>query len=124
MLNADFYFCNTNDFYVGFASESADFKVIEKEKKLLDIIPADAPTEYNVLCKIQLFQDIQGQYYDYLHEDAASYRLRDDGKVEKVITTETGSNAKIVEPLKRVYSPYSMPFQDRKKSDTEIRYNS
>ncbi len=122
VLNADFYFRSTNDFYVGFVSESGDFMVIEKEKKLLDIIPSDVHTKHKVLCKINLFQDIQGRYFDYLNNNMSSYRRRDDGKVEKIITTDTGSNAKIVESLKRVHSPYSTPVNDRKKSDTGIRY--
>lgn len=43
---------------------------------------------------------------------------------EKIITTETGSFAKVVKSIKRVHSPFSMPVNDPKKSDTGIRYKS
>ncbi|MCD4657008.1 MAG: MBL fold metallo-hydrolase [Planctomycetes bacterium] len=124
VINADYYYRNTTDFFVGFISESGEFKVIEKEHKLLDIISSGERTNHKVLCRINLFQDIQGKYFEYLLGVQSSYRLRDDGKVEKIITTETGSFAKVVKSIKRVHSPFSMPVNDPKKSDTGIRYKS
>ena len=121
-LDADIYFKQADMFFVGYANEEGDFKVIEKNDMLLDVIPASEPTEYKELFRVELFQDIQGRYCKYLHNQGFEYRLRNDNKIEQVLTTDEGSYGKIYEPMPRILAPFSPKPRKREKTDTSVRH--
>ena len=121
VLDADIFFKQSENFYVGYKDEEGDFKVVEKENSILDILPAEEETDYKELFTVQLFQDIQGRYCKFIHEAGFEYRLRPDNKIEEIMITDTGSYGKIIDPLPRILAPFSPRPRKHEKTDTGIR---
>jgi putative transposase len=82
--DADVYVHHLSGDYVGYRSKKGAYKVIEKEG-LLGVVSVDDPRKSNM--RIDLYQDIKGEYYPLLSGFNTVYHSREDGKVE-VVTLE------------------------------------
>jgi putative transposase len=82
--DADVYVHHLSGDYVGYRSRKGAYKVIEKEG-LLGVVSVDDPQESHM--RVDLYQDIKGEYYPLLSGFNTVYHSREDGKVE-VVTLE------------------------------------
>ena len=79
---------------MGYKSEKGAFKVIEVDG-LLGPVAADDPREG--LMRVDLYQDIGGEYYPILTDPDKYYCLRQDGKVEEVTICADASKGRVVD---------------------------
>ncbi|RLB85380.1 MAG: hypothetical protein DRH15_03485, partial [Deltaproteobacteria bacterium] len=92
-LDADIYIKHFSGHYVGYRSPDGPFKVIEKDG-LLGIVEADSPGKG--LMRVDLYQDIEGEYYPLLLDTNKCYRIRPDGCVEEVTFDKASSKGHVV----------------------------
>ncbi len=93
-FDADVYIHHFSCDLVGYKSESGRFKVIEDDG-LLGTVAADDARDG--LMRVELYQDIGGEYYPILTEPDKYYCLRQDGKVEEVTIYADASQGRVVE---------------------------
>jgi hypothetical protein len=93
-FDADVYIHHFSCDLVGYKSEKGAFKVIEVDG-LLGTVQADDPREG--MMRVELYQDIGGEYYPILTDPDKYYCLRQDGKVEEVTIYEDASKGRVVE---------------------------
>jgi hypothetical protein len=96
-FDADIYVHHFSSDLIGYESEDGDYKVIEKDG-LLGIVEAEDPTEG--FMRVDLYQDIGGEYFPILIEPNKCYFVRGDGRVEEVTFDEHSSKGKIVENIR------------------------
>jgi len=92
-FDADVYVHHFSSDLVGYKSEDGDYKVIEKND-LLGIVEATDPAEG--LIRVDLYQDIGGEYFPVLMEPNKCYFVRGDGRVEEVTFDEDSSSGRVV----------------------------
>jgi len=93
-LNADIYYKDAENFYVGYRNENGNYSVYE-ENGLLSI-SLNNGCSGNFLYKVSLYEDISGKYFPRLEEKGTRYVERDDGQVELVKYSENGSRGMVV----------------------------
>ena len=93
-FDADVYIRHFSGHYVGYRAEQGAYKVIE-EDGLLGIAGIDHPDPG--LFRVDLYEDLEGEYYPVLGNVAEFYRRREDGKVEIVFLRERISEGRVVE---------------------------
>ena len=82
---------------VGYASEKGRYKIIEKDG-LLGAVEVDTPG--NGMMKIDLYQDIRGEYFPVLIRSDQYYRVRPDNRVELVVSGTDSSSGRVVENMR------------------------
>jgi len=97
MLGADVYIHHFACDLVGYESKNGAYKVIEKDG-LLEIVGFSS--HENALMRVDLYQDIGGEYFPILTDPKKYYHLRQDGKVEEVTINEDSSAGRVVENLR------------------------
>ena len=96
-FDADVYIRHFSCDLVGYKSDDGEYKVVERDG-LLGIVEKTSNEEG--LMRVDLYQDIRGQYFPIITDSGKYYRSRPDGKVEKVTTAEDGSICKVVEGVR------------------------
>lgn len=96
-FDADVYIHHFSCDLVGYRSEGGDYKVIEKGG-LLGIVKADEPGEE--LMRVDLYEDIRGEYFPLLLDQNRSYMVREDGQVEEVTRVGNSSRGRVVENVR------------------------
>jgi len=96
-FNADVYVHHFSCDLVGYKSENGAFKVIEKDG-LLGVVGIEDPGEE--IMRVDLYQDIKGEYFPILLEPDRCYRSRPDGKIEEVIIHKRSTRGKVVNCLR------------------------
>ncbi|HJX35078.1 MAG TPA: hypothetical protein VJ373_07880 [Desulfatiglandales bacterium] len=96
-FSADVYVHHFSCDLVGYRSENGAFKVIEKDG-LLGIAGIEDPGKQ--IMRVDLYQDIKGEYYPILLESDRCYRPRPDGKIEEVIIHKRSTRGKVVNSLR------------------------
>jgi putative transposase len=95
--DADVYVHHLSGDFVGYQSEKGAYKVIEKDG-LLGVVSSDDPRQGCM--RVDLYQDIKGEYYPLLAGFNRAYHLRDDGKVEELAMERGGSAGRIVQNMR------------------------
>jgi ribonuclease BN (tRNA processing enzyme) len=93
-MNADIYHKEAGKYFVGYMNEEGKYAVYH-HNDILDI-SEKLPVNADILCRVDLYEDISGQYFPKLDVEHAFYRKRKDGKVELVEISEYGSRGEIV----------------------------
>jgi ribonuclease BN (tRNA processing enzyme) len=96
-LDADVYLHHFSCDLVGYRSQKGDYKVIEKDG-LLGIVKRDEPGQE--LMRVDLYEDIRGEYFPLLTDQSRSYMVREDGQVEEVTRLGNTSRGRVVENLR------------------------
>lgn len=96
-LEADVYIRHFSGNFVGYKSKKGAYKVIEKDD-LLGIIEFGHPGKG--LMRVDLYQDVGGEYFPFLNSPDKYYSRRQDGKVELVTFDENSSIGRVVENLR------------------------
>jgi hypothetical protein len=96
-FDADVYIRHFSCNMVGYISEKGGHKIIEKDG-LLGAVDVDSPGEG--LMRVDLYQDIRGEYFPALTRSDKYYRIRPDSKVEVVTSSVSSSSGKVVENMR------------------------
>jgi hypothetical protein len=96
-FDADVYIRHFACNMVGYVSERGAYKIVEKDG-LLGAVDVDSPGDG--IMRVDLYQDIRGEYFPALTRPDLYYRVRPDSKVEVVISTAQSSVGKVVENLR------------------------
>lgn len=96
-LDADVYIRHFACNLVGYKKEKGAYKVIRKNG-LFGTIEADNAEEG--LMRVDLYQDIDGEYFPVLEDPRKYYLKRSDGRVEEITMLEECSRGRIVENLR------------------------
>lgn len=96
-FDADVYVHHFSSNLVGYRADSGAYQVVE-EGGLLGIEKAENPDR--AIMRVDLYQDIDGEYFPILPEAHTSYRKRENGKVEKITYSEHSSKGVVVENLR------------------------
>jgi len=96
-FDADVYIHHFTCDLVGYRSERGDYKVIEKGG-LLGIVKTDEPGEE--LMRVDLYEDIRGEYFPLLTGQNRNYLVREDGQVEEVTRDGNSSRGRVVENVR------------------------
>jgi ribonuclease BN (tRNA processing enzyme) len=96
-FDADVYVHHFSRDLVGYRAENGPYEVIRKDG-LLGIQEAGAPE--TAILKVNLFEDIKGEYYPLLEDTKKSYVVREDGKVEEVTRFRDSSTGRVVRSLR------------------------
>lgn len=95
-MNADIYHKEHGKYYVGYKNDDGMYSVYRKDGMHYICSEREGwPGER--LYRVDLYEDISGRYYPRLIEEHEFYIQRNDGQVEKVVRTESGSVGRIVE---------------------------
>lgn len=97
-LNADIYYKNYPDNFVGYQSPKGKFFIVNQQGDL-DIKKKVSPRD-EVVMRVNLYQDIQGKYLPYLNEKQVSYRVRPDKQVERINYQKRQSRGTVVKNLR------------------------
>ena len=108
-LDADVYVKHFTSNLVGYRSPKGRYKVIKRDG-LLGITSLDSPDEE--LLRIELFEDIGGQYYPMLEDTRKEYRIRPDGRVEEVTFSLGSSVGRVVHDLRGRIKSKTEEFSD------------
>lgn len=92
-LNADIYHKEGGRYYVGYRNQQGAFTVYEHEGLLS--LAADGG-KGKVLFRVDLYEDISGRYFPKLDNERDIYFERKDGRVERIVFSEKGSQGEIV----------------------------
>ncbi|MBU2498538.1 MAG: hypothetical protein KKE57_06535 [Proteobacteria bacterium] len=96
-FDADVYVHHFSCDLVGYKSEKGAYKVIEKDG-LLGVVIAQSPEE--ALMRVDLYQDIRGEYLPLLTDLNKTYAIRGDGRVEEVTLYEDSSAGRVVQNIR------------------------
>lgn len=96
-FDADVYVRHFGGNLVGYRSGKGAYKVVEKDG-LLGIVTLDQPGR--ALMRVELYEDLGGEYFPILACSKAFYRRREDGKVERVIQEGDSSRGKVVKDIR------------------------
>ena len=96
-LDADVYIRHFSGDFVGYRSKNGTHKVIKKDD-LLGIV--ERSSSEKELMRVDLYQDIRGEYLPLLTDPNKVYRVRPDGKVEEVTYLKDSSTGRIVQNMR------------------------
>lgn len=96
-FDADVYVHHFSCDMVGYRSEKGAYKVIEKDG-LLGVVEAGSPEKG--LMRVDLYQDIKGEYFPILTDSGKYYAVRPDGKVEVVTLSKTATRGKVAKNVR------------------------
>jgi len=96
-FDADVYIRHFTCNFVGYISEKGRYKIIEKDG-LLGPVDVDSPGDG--IMRVDLYQDIKGEYFPALTGHDQYYRIRPDSRVELVTSSADSSSGKVVENMR------------------------
>jgi ribonuclease BN (tRNA processing enzyme) len=96
-FDADVYLHHFSCDLVGYRSETGTHKVIEMNG-LLGIVKTDEPGQE--LLRVDLYEDVRGEYFPLLTDQSRSYMVREDGQVEEVTRLGNTSRGRVVENIR------------------------
>ena len=99
-FDADVYIHHFSRDLVGYRAEKGAYKVIRKDG-LLGIIEVDSPGE--ALMRVNLYEDVKGEYFPLLTDVYKSYAVREDGRVEEVTRFQGSSTGRVVQDLRGTF---------------------
>ena len=96
-FDADVYVHHFSRDLVGYRAEKGAYKVIGKNG-LLGIADTGGPEKE--LMRVNLYEDIKGEYFPLLTDVNKSYAAREDGRVEEVTRFQSSSTGRVVQDLR------------------------
>jgi len=96
---ADLYFKHYSNFFVGYRNEHGEYWVY-RDQGLLRVSRGVEKGPGEFVCRVDLYQDIAGEYYPLPIAADQGYRVRNDGRVELVTHGPAGSTGRVVEGVR------------------------
>ena len=91
---ADFYHKEEGRYYACFRSDDASHTIFDRDGILF--LSTDPYREgARLICNVEVYEDIGGEYFPKLQEKNSFYRRRPDGRVEKITMGENDSRGEI-----------------------------
>ncbi len=110
--NADVYHKEGGKYYVGYKNTEGNYTVYEKDG-LLKLSREKKPVAGTPLYQVDLYEDISGKYFPKIEDMDEIYYERNDGRVERIKFTDTGSVGRIEEDQRdRLLKNEVIPFVD------------
>jgi len=91
---ADFYHKEEGRYYACFKSESGSHAIYERDG-ILFLSSNPYRGSSRLVCTVEIYEDIGGEYFPLLEEKNSFYRRRPDGRVEKITMGENDSRGEI-----------------------------
>ncbi len=128
-LDADAYHRNFGKAYVGYRNPQGGWRIVEKGRGYVDVVPRDASVPGKTLYHVDLYEDIDGRYLPVVESASEEYAVRPDGQVERRAYGNRGSRGKVVKDLRKRLSRQkrlagkaaSTETPPPKRGDTRIR---
>jgi len=95
--DADVYVHHLSGDFVGYKSDKGAYKVIEKDR-LLGIVGSDDPQAG--LMRVDLYQDLRGEYFPLLSSFNKVYYIREDERVEEQTFDSNRSSGRVVQSVR------------------------
>jgi ribonuclease BN (tRNA processing enzyme) len=96
-LNADVYVHHFSCNLVGYRTTDGAYKLVEREG-ILGIVEAESPEKG--LMRVNLYEDICGEYFPLLKDPHKFYTVRTDGQVEEITLQEKSSSGVVVRGIR------------------------
>ncbi len=96
-FDADIYIRHWSRNLVGYKSEKGHYKVIERDG-LLGIADIESPEKG--IMQVELFEEINGEYFPLLLSTDEYYAPRPDGRIEKVKITKNRTSGRVVKSIR------------------------
>lgn len=94
-IAADFYHKEEGRYFACFRCDNSPYAIYERDGVLfLSTDPYRG--EATLICRVEIYEDIGGEYFPRLEDADACYRRRPDGQVEKITMGENGSRGELV----------------------------
>jgi ribonuclease BN (tRNA processing enzyme) len=112
-INADVYYRNMGELFVGYKHPRGDYLVLSKNG-VLDIVHAkeadrEALRDRSLVMRVKLYRDLGGRYLQMLRSPSERYVWRPDGKIELVRYNKHGSTAKMARDIRPRLVPKHIP---------------
>jgi len=90
-------FCHKEDgrYYVCFRSDESAYAIFERDG-ILFLSTDPYRGNADLVCHVEIYEDIGGEYFPRLEDESSFYRRRNDGRVEKITMGENESRGEIV----------------------------
>ncbi|HEJ84078.1 MAG TPA: hypothetical protein ENO25_05870 [Desulfobacteraceae bacterium] len=96
-FDADVYIHHFSSDLVGYESQNGAYKIIEKDG-LLGVVDVGAPG--HGILRVDLLQDIGGEYFPLLDDPSRCYFVRGDGRVEEVTFDGNTSQGRVIDSVR------------------------
>jgi len=93
-FTADFYHKEGGRYYACFRSDGADHAIFERDG-ILYLSSDPYRGSSRLVCTVEIYEDIGGEYFPLLEDESSFYRRRPDGRVEKITMGENDSRGEI-----------------------------
>ena len=87
--------------FIGIKNTFGKFKVVEDSEQQLSILKRNEESKQNILFYCDLYEDINGGYYQYLSDKTKKYFIRDDNKVELIEYKKNSSFGTTIKNLRK-----------------------
>jgi ribonuclease BN (tRNA processing enzyme) len=91
---ADFYHKEGGRYFVCFRNDSSPHAVFERDG-ILFLSTDPYRGNARLICHVEIYEDIRGEYFPKLDDDTTFYNLRPDGRVERITMGDTTSRGEI-----------------------------
>ncbi|MBI2194726.1 MAG: hypothetical protein HYU36_22325 [Planctomycetes bacterium] len=108
-FNADVYFKDVEQSYVGYRARDGAYRVV-KDGGILDVVPAGTKTRGESVMRVHLFRDLKGRYFPKLENANERYQEGPDGRVYRMTYTRGGGKMKAVGSIRG-----DLPLQARRR---------
>jgi hypothetical protein len=95
-MNADFYHKEAGRYFACYRNESSRFGILEHDG-ILHLSTDPYGGKGREVCRVDIYEDIAGEYFPWIDDDSAYYRQRPDNRVERVEYTAAGSTGTVME---------------------------
>jgi len=111
-LNADCYYKQFSDYYVGYNNSEGNHALVRKgpgQFKIKKYENSDLSENgvYQLISRIDLYEEIGGDYFPVIETENEKYVRRPDGQVEKVHYGNQGSRGVVVDGLRKTLTASS-----------------
>lgn len=92
----DFFHKEDGRYFVCFRSAQGEYAIYEQDKVLSLCIDQFRGLDGQLVDRVEIYEDISGQYFPRLSREETFYRKRPDGRVELVAYDDNGSSGRLV----------------------------
>lgn len=96
-MTADVYVRGAKGSRVGFRAENGAVSVVRGADGCLCCVPRTSDAEGELLFHVDLYEDVQGAYVPAVEDPDVGYRVRTDGRIERVRDLAEGSEGTVTE---------------------------
>jgi ribonuclease BN (tRNA processing enzyme) len=104
-MNSDIYHKEKGKYYVGYKNDRGKYAVYQKNDLLN--LSKEGEDKGSILYRVDLYEEISGDYYPILDGSSSVYKQRKDGRIETVEYIDDGSRGTVVKGHRKRLSGYA-----------------